>query len=135
MLSFGVFHHNARILIVDDEPGIRKLLAAAFQREGYRVRIASDGREAMAICESETFDVLLSDVKMPGGVNGHQLVRWLFERSPATRPVLMSGFDDVQCEGCGVREQQCATLSKPFVPKEAVQFVNGLVENVAISSS
>jgi DNA-binding NtrC family response regulator len=131
MLSSGVLHHSPRILIVDDEPGIRKILAVTFQREGYDVRVASDGPEAMAICESETFDVLLSDVRMPGGVNGHQLARWLVQQSPATRSVLMSGFDDVDCERCSIAPRKCSVLAKPFLPKHAVAFVNGLLEKVA----
>jgi DNA-binding NtrC family response regulator len=119
---------SRRILIVDDEPGIRKLLSATFQRDGYGVRVASSGPEAMAICESETFDILLSDVRMPGGVNGHQLARWLVTRSPETRCVLMSGFDDCNCEGCGVSAQPCLLLGKPFPPKKAVELVNQVLE-------
>ena len=51
-----------RILIVDDEGGIRSMLARAFSRAAYEVRTAADGAEAMALVESEPFDVLLSDV-------------------------------------------------------------------------
>lgn len=117
-----------RILIVDDEPGIRKLLAVSFKREGYDVRVAASGSEAMTVCESESFDVMLSDVRMPGGVNGHQLVRWVVGRCPATRFVLMSGFDEIQCEHCGLTSQPCSLLPKPFVPKAAVELVNGLLQ-------
>jgi DNA-binding NtrC family response regulator len=134
MLPSGVIQQSARILIVDDEPGIRKLLAASFKKEGYEVRVASSGPEAMAICESETFDLLLSDVRMPGGVNGHQLARWVIGHCPATRAVLMSGFDDVQCERCGIAPQPCSILAKPFVPRQAIALVNELLENVRIPS-
>jgi DNA-binding NtrC family response regulator len=124
-----------RILIVDDEPGIRKLLAVSFKREGYDVHVASSGSEAMKVCESETFDVMLSDVRMPGGVNGHQLVRWLVVRAPATRVVLMSGFDDIQCENCGFAQEPCSLLPKPFVPKAAVELVNGLLHHERIPAA
>jgi len=133
MLPCGVLHHTPRILIVDDEPGIRKLLDAAFKREGYEVRVAANGPEAMTACESQSFDVLLSDVKMPGGVNGHQLVRWVVARAPATRFVLMSGFDDVQCETCALAPEPCSVLPKPFLPKVAVELVNGILGYVRIS--
>lgn len=127
MLLCDLTPDTPRILIVDDEPGIRKLLAMSFKREGYDVRVAASGSEAMAVCESESFDVMLSDVKMPGGVNGHQLVRWLVLRSPSTRIVLMSGYDDIACENCGLAPQPCSLLAKPFVPKAAIELINGLL--------
>jgi two-component system response regulator PrrA len=54
-----------RILIVDDEAAITRLLSAAFTCAGYEVRTASDGIEAKTICESESFSAVLSDVRMP----------------------------------------------------------------------
>src|SRR5690242_12810563 len=121
----SVFMANGqrRILIVDDEPGIRKLLDLVFTAAGYYVQVASDGPEAMTACESESFDALLSDVKMPG-MNGHELARWIVTRHPATRTVLMSGFDDIQCQGCGVAAKPCSLLPKPFPPDGAVKLVD-----------
>lgn len=116
-----------RILIVDDEPGIRKLLSTCFRRAGYEVQVASNGPEAIHICESEAFDVLLSDVKMPG-MNGHELVRWLVQRRPETRRILMTGFDDVVCERCGFAATPCRILRKPFVPREVLALVEGILE-------
>jgi len=116
-----------RILVVDDEEGIRKLLATAFQCAGYDVRVAANAQQAMAICDSESFDVLLSDVVMPGK-NGHELARWIAMREPRTRTVLMSGFDDGVCQGCGIPERPCSWLQKPFLPREAITLVNGIFE-------
>ena len=65
-----------RILIVDDEASIRALLTTAFGVAGYEVRTAPDGPEAMALCETERFDAVLSDVVMPK-MNGHELARWI----------------------------------------------------------
>src|SRR3954453_23326485 len=105
---------SRRILVVDDEQGIRKLLATAFGRAGYEVRVAADAEQAMAICQSERFNVLLSDVVMPGR-DGHELARWIAAHDPSTRTVLMSGFDDSICDLCGIAAQQCTWLPKPFV--------------------
>jgi hypothetical protein len=90
-----------RILIVDDEKGIRKLLVIAFTRAGFDVRAAASGLEAAALCKTESFDALLSDVRMPG----------------------MDGHDDVTCEGCGLPSEPCKLLPKPFLPKDAVEVV------------
>jgi len=114
-----------RILVVDDEEGIRKLLATAFKGAGYDVRVAGDAQQAMAICDSESFDVVLSDVVMPGK-NGHELARWIVTKDPRTRTVLMSGFDEAICQGCGIPARPCSWLQKPFLPREAIALVNGI---------
>ena len=115
-----------RILILDDEPSIRKMLASVFSLAGYDVRVAANGLEAMTICESESFDVLLSDVLMPG-MDGHEFVQWLVQRSPGTQRILMSGYDGVRCEGCGHAPTPCAIVRKPFLPRDVVAIVDDIV--------
>jgi DNA-binding NtrC family response regulator len=117
-----------RILIVDDERAILALLSMAFTSAGYDVRTAPDGDEAMRLCAGESFDVVLSDVVMPS-MNGHQLIRAIAERYPATRAVLMSGYD-VGCEGCPLA-RQCQVLSKPFRTNEVVAAVNQMMQRTA----
>jgi DNA-binding NtrC family response regulator len=113
-----------RILVVDDEEGIRKVLTSAFTRAGYVVRVAADAKQAMALCESEPFDIVLSDVVMPGK-SGHELAQWMVMRHPTTPTVLMTGFDDQISDPYDI----AAHLSKPFVPKEAVALVDGLLQS------
>ena len=116
-----------RILIVDDERGIRSLLAVAFTRAGYEVRTAADGAQAIALCAaSEPFDVLLSDVMMPS-MNGHDLVRSVLKRYPAIRCVLMTAFDDVDCQDCPLFPR-CRVLPKPFIPKDAVCLIEQVLK-------
>jgi len=117
-----------RILIVDDEKAIRSLLDRAFTKAGYEVRTAEGGPEALDLCSSEPFYVVLSDVRMPV-MNGHELVRRVVMRSPKTYCVLMSGFDDIQCQGCGVANQPCTLLPKPFAPAQAISVINALLES------
>lgn len=98
---------------------------------GFQVRTASSGPEALALCEREGFDVVLSDVRMPGGMNGHELVRGILAQRPQTRTLLMSGFDDIQCDGgCGP-DRWCVSLRKPFLPKDAVAAVIEALERKA----
>jgi len=113
-----------RILIVDDERAILALLSAAFRSAGYEVRTAADGNEALGLCASESFDVVLSDVVMPS-INGHDLVQSIATRYPTTRTVLMSGFD-MGCEGCPL-SPRCQMLPKPFRPSEVVSAVNRML--------
>jgi DNA-binding NtrC family response regulator len=110
-----------RILIVDDEGSIRSLLAHAFARAGHEVRTAGHARSAMQLCETEHFDILLSDVQMPG-MNGHDLVSWAVRNRPNILCVLMSGFDNSDCQDCPFHSR-CKVLPKPFKPRDAVAFV------------
>ena len=57
---------TARILVVDDEETIRLTLATLLQRRGYTVTVATDGAEALALIERQSFDLLLLDLIMPG---------------------------------------------------------------------
>jgi CheY-like chemotaxis protein len=118
----------ARILIVDDEGGIRSLLARTLSRAGHEVRTAAHGGEAMQLCASEHFDVLLSDVLMPG-MNGHELVGWAVRNVPGIRCALMTGFDNVDCQGCPF-QSGCRVLAKPFRPKDAVSFIERFLQDL-----
>jgi CheY-like chemotaxis protein len=117
-----------RILIVDDEPAICALLSAAFGMAGYEVRTAPDGPEAMALCETEPFDAVLSDVVMPK-MNGHELAHWVATRYPGTCTILMSGFD-LGCLECPLTER-CLLIPKPFRPGEAVSRVDQALARAA----
>jgi DNA-binding NtrC family response regulator len=116
----------ARILIVDDEPGIRSLLTLAFHRAGYGVRTVASAAEAMTLCASEPFDALLTDVLMPAQT-GHDLVRWVAAHYPTIHCALMTAFD-VTCEDCPV-QPRCPVLAKPFHPKAAVALVERMLNS------
>ena len=116
----------ARILIVDDEPAIRSLLAAVLTREGFYVQTAGNGSQAMAICTAEPFDLVLSDVLMPG-MDGHELAQWIATRYPSTPTALMSGYD-IGCKGCP-RSPRCKLITKPFRPGGVVSFVRAILKS------
>jgi two-component system cell cycle response regulator CpdR len=110
----------ARILIVDDDSQLRGVLSLTFENAGYYVKTAASGDDAIAILTEERFDLMLSDIMMPG-MNGHQLAQWVAAHCPATRTALMSGYD-------GVREPHpYQTLPKPFSPKEVLTFVEKIL--------
>jgi DNA-binding NtrC family response regulator len=114
----------ARILIVDDEAAIRLLLTAILSREGFHIHTASDGAEAMTICSTEPFDLVLSDVMMPE-MDGHKLAQWVAESYPSTKTALMSGYD-TGCRGC-LYSPRCKILAKPFEARAVVSFVRGIL--------
>jgi len=75
-----------RILIVDDEPDLREILALDFEMAGYQVACAEDGKQALSMLEKEKFDAVISDVRMPLGrrdSSSHGAQENTFQRSPS----------------------------------------------------
>jgi CheY-like chemotaxis protein len=84
---------SLRILIVEDEESIRRFLAAGLSQLGHQPRITADAHEALAAFAAEPFDVVLTDLGLPG-INGEELARQVSERSPQTPVVLLTGWAD-----------------------------------------
>jgi DNA-binding response OmpR family regulator len=79
-----------RLLIVDDEPVLRKSMSLVFAELGYRVRCAEDGFSALAEIRNEIPDVIISDLHMPR-MSGYELLSLVRQRFPAIRTIAMSG--------------------------------------------
>jgi DNA-binding NtrC family response regulator len=120
-----------RILVVDDEASIRTLLTALLTEAGYEVHTAANAADAMALCASKCFDVLLSDVRMPG-MSGHELVHNVVVQHPNVRCCLMSGFD-LDCEKCRLTPGHCPLLSKPFRAQQALALIAQILGDVPVS--
>jgi two-component system nitrogen regulation response regulator NtrX len=80
----------SRILIVDDEPGIRHSLKGVFEDEGFTTQSASSGEECLKKIEEDNYDLVLLDIWLPG-IDGIETLRRLRERTPDTRVIVISG--------------------------------------------
>ncbi len=83
------------ILVVDDEDALRTVLSSELESEGYVVATAGDGDEAISVLQGKTFDLVLLDIKMPR-VDGFEVLRFIKERSPATKVIMLTGFADLK---------------------------------------
>ncbi len=81
------------ILVVDDEPQIRDLLKRFLSLRGYKVRVASDGQQALTMVEQETPQLIVLDVYMPG-INGVEVLRQLRRRKFTGGVILLTGSQD-----------------------------------------
>ena len=92
-------HQPATVLVVDDEPAIREVIATLLEDEGYLVRHAKDGLEALDAIDGSQIDLIVSDVVMPR-LDGASLVRKLRRRGHLMPVVLMSAvYADVDLPG------------------------------------
>ncbi|MEM6931663.1 MAG: response regulator, partial [Myxococcota bacterium] len=102
------------ILLVEDNPKVRATMAAALVQAGYRVFEASAGDEAVGLFrEHPDVDLLLTDIVMPGDIQGTDLAKALRERSPDLAIVFVSGYaSDETVRGAGLRADDIR-LMKP----------------------
>ncbi len=113
-----------RVLIVDDEPEIAELLRDILAADGHAVGMAQGGEEALRRLAAEPFDLVLSDLMMPG-LDGPGLWRELqaLQPDPLPRFVLVTG-DSLRLDRvAAIRETGCAVLEKPFEPGEVRKVV------------
>jgi DNA-binding NtrC family response regulator len=83
------------ILVVDDEDALRTVLSSELESEGYAVATAGDGDEAISVLQGKSFDLVLLDIKMPR-VDGFEVLRFIKERYPATKVIMLTGFADLK---------------------------------------
>jgi len=81
------------LLVVDDHPEHRQALAKVFERAGYRVRIAGDGKEALTILTDRPFDLIITDLRMPR-MDGLELLRSIRAMSPHVAVVVVTAFGE-----------------------------------------
>ncbi len=84
-----------RILVVDDEDALRTVLSSELEGEGYHVRSAADGQEAINILGGQEYDLILLDIKMPN-VDGFEVLKFVKDRQPKTKVVMLTGFADLK---------------------------------------
>ena len=107
------------VLVVEDEPAVRRLAVEALRTHGYRVLEAAGAHEATALSESygEPIDLMLTDVVMPT-VNGRELAERLTRERPDLKVVFMSGYTDDAIVRHGVLEEGVSFIGKPFTPSD-----------------
>lgn len=103
---------NASIMVVDDDDVFARTLATAFERRGYRTRIASDVEAAMAAAAESPPDFAVIDLRLPGG-SGLMLVKRLRELVQDVRMVVLTGFGSIATTVDAIKLGACYYLSKP----------------------
>jgi DNA-binding NtrC family response regulator len=108
---------RARILVVDDKENIVKLFARILG-DGYELTTAADGGRAISLVASQPFDVVVTDLKMPGA-DGFEVLRAVKARSPETEVIMMTAYATVGDAVEAMKQGAYDYLQKPFDPDDA----------------
>jgi PAS domain S-box-containing protein len=106
---------NERILLVEDDDDVRSLASTFLASMGYRVVDVANAAQALDLLANDpVFDLLFSDVVLPGGMNGPQLAQHAMRRVPTLRALLASGYPRDALAGLDGRLERVALLTKPY---------------------
>ncbi len=118
----------ARILVVDDEVGMRTLLQTLLESEGYVVEAAASGEDAAEMLQAREYEVLVTDLKMPG-IDGLELVERARRAQPNVAVVMVTGYATVENTVAALRQGVDDYLTKPFDIEELRQTVARTLRN------
>ncbi|MBI2370688.1 MAG: response regulator [Deltaproteobacteria bacterium] len=116
-----------RVLIVDDDGGLRDALSVSLQTLGFQVRTAEDGEEGLAALRAEPADVVLMDIYMPRS-NGILVLRALKAEDPCLPVVMMTGYPTVDMAVRAMKDGASDFLIKPFQTDAVVQTISRVLE-------
>jgi len=104
------------ILVVEDEPSVRRLVSITLERRGYRILQAANGPEALGLWKQRRADVdlLLTDVVMPEGITGHELVATMSKDKPGLKVILTTGYSEKLSSPNMPEKQSYIVLTKPY---------------------
>ena len=120
---------GTRVLVVDDEPTVREVVVGYLRRDGHEVSEAADGPTALALLESESFDLMVLDMMLPG-VNGLDILRRV--RTMGDMPVIMlTARAEESDRVAGLELGADDYVVKPFSPRELAARVNGVLRRAA----
>ncbi|WP_369795250.1 response regulator [Sporosarcina sp. ZBG7A] len=115
-----------KLLIVDDQAGIRLLLDEVFKKEGYETVLAATGKEALLRVENDEPDCILLDMKMPG-MNGDEVLKQVKSDRPNLPVVMMTAYDVIETSDSEAQHQADHYFTKPFDIHQVRHTINHLL--------
>jgi CheY-like chemotaxis protein len=120
------------VLVVEDNAPLRRVATRQLGELGYRVLAAENATAGLRLMEQQSIDLLLTDVVMPGGVNGRELARQARQRWPRIKVVFTSGFSEVRLNGdAGALSSFTPLLGKPYRKEDLANAARQALDRVA----
>jgi len=117
---------KGKILIVDDQKGVRRLLEELFKKEGWDVKVASDGQEAINKVEEGLPDIILMDVKMPN-MNGLEASQIILQAHNQVPIIMMTAYGEIEVVKKALEAGVRKCITKPFDIIILRDMVNNLI--------
>ena len=124
-------NHTVRILVVDDELGIREGCRRVLAAKGFDVEVAENGPAGLAKLRESTFDVLLLDAMMPG-MSGLETLQHARKTAPELICIIITGYATVELAVQAIREGAQDFIAKPFTAELLLQVINREVEHLRL---
>lgn len=119
---------DGTVLVVDDEASVRALVAEVLEGLGYKVIEAADGPSGLTVLRSDVrIDLLVSDVGMPGGMNGRQMVDAARQQRPRLRVLFITGYAERAVFGDGEMPVDMHLMVKPFTMQALASRIRELI--------
>jgi len=122
---------TGRILVTDDDASLRRVLQVQLEQEGYEVAVAASGQQTLSILQLQPFDLLITDLKMPG-MSGLELLRHARLQYPQTIIILLTAFGTVETAVEAMKAGAYDYLTKPVHPDEMSVVVRRALEHVRL---
>jgi PAS domain S-box-containing protein len=122
--------HGETVLVIDDEEAIRMLITDVLEEAGYRVLCAPDGPAGLKVLQSDArIDLLLTDVGLPGGVNGRQVADAARINRPSLKVLFVTGYAENAVVGNGHLDPGMQVITKPFAMSALAARVRDIIES------
>ncbi len=122
--------HGETVLVIDDEETVRMLVAEVLGEAGYTVIQAPDGPSGLAILSStRRIDLLISDVGLPGGLNGRQVADAARVSRPSLKVLFITGYAENAAVGNGLLALGMEVLTKPFLMGDLAAKVHEMIKS------
>jgi PAS domain S-box-containing protein len=119
-----------KVLIVEDRPDVAELVKMVLEDYGYTTEISLNAREALKRYEAgEKYDLLFTDLIMPGGMNGVMLAREVRRRMPKTKVLLTTGYAENSIERTDAGGSEFEVISKPYLPHDLARKVRQILDS------
>ncbi len=121
------------ILIVDDEESVRESLYSWFIEDGYKVECAENAKKALAILESGNFDIILTDLKMPG-MDGLELLQRIKALNKDSIIIVMTAFASVDTAVKALKDGAFDYVTKPFDPDDLSHLIRNATKQISLAN-
>ena len=120
-----------RILLIDDEPGIRKMMSLDLRTDGYEVFTAADGESGLVVFDRELPQIVLTDLKMPG-MDGLEVLRRVKQRSPEAEVIVITGHGDLESAIQSLQLRASDFITKPVNSRALEVALDRATERLAL---